>query len=76
MGSKNLKDIRRVLADKSNKVLFMYRKHCAPAVQAGQVSPPGLGVYRELTSTAHLAGRVQTITAVHALHDEVQAVER
>ena len=37
MGTKPLRDIRKNLSDRCNKVLLMYRKHCAPAVQAGQV---------------------------------------
>lgn len=37
MGNKPLRDIRKSLTDKSNRLLLMYRRHCAPAVQAGQV---------------------------------------
>ena len=37
MVSKNLKDIRKALTDRCNRVLLMYRRHCAPAVQSGQV---------------------------------------
>jgi protein transport protein SEC24 len=40
MASRNLKDIRKALGDRCNKVLLMYRKHCAPAVQPGQVGFP------------------------------------
>jgi len=38
MATRSLKDIRKALGDRCNKVLLMYRKHCAPAVRAGQVS--------------------------------------
>jgi hypothetical protein len=38
MTNKSLKDIRKSLMDRCNRVLLMYRKHCAPAVQQGQVS--------------------------------------
>lgn len=37
MTSKSLKDVRKNLQDRCNRPLLMYRKHCAPAVQAGQV---------------------------------------
>jgi protein transport protein SEC24 len=37
MPSKPLREIRRSLQDKTNRMLLMYRKHCAPAVQQGQV---------------------------------------
>ncbi|ORY28021.1 putative ER to Golgi transport-related protein [Naematelia encephala] len=40
MPSKSLKDIRKNLTDRCNKVLLMYRRHCAPAVQAGQLILP------------------------------------
>ena len=38
MATKSLKDIRKALTDRCNRVLLMYRRHCAPAVQSGQVS--------------------------------------
>lgn len=38
MSSKMLRDIRQNLTARNNKVLLMYRRHCAAAVQAGQVS--------------------------------------
>ncbi|GMK56207.1 hypothetical protein CspeluHIS016_0300470 [Cutaneotrichosporon spelunceum] len=37
---KRLKDIRRQLIERCNRVLLMYRKHCAPAVQSGQLILP------------------------------------
>jgi protein transport protein SEC24 len=38
MGAKSLKEIRKSLGDRCNRVLAAYRKHCAPAVGQGQVS--------------------------------------
>ncbi len=54
----------------------MYRRHCAPAVQSGQVSV--LAVQRGIADEvkAHLAGGVQAASAVHALHAQEQSVER
>ena len=40
MGSKPLREIRKTLSERSNRVLLMYRRHCAPAVQAGQLILP------------------------------------
>ncbi|TXT05981.1 hypothetical protein VHUM_03742 [Vanrija humicola] len=37
---KGLRDIRKHLIERANRVLLMYRKHCAPAVQAGQLILP------------------------------------
>ena len=48
MPSKGLKDIRKALGDRCNRILGMYRRHCAPAVQAGQVS---VHVWRSELST-------------------------
>lgn len=38
MPTRSLKDIRKTLGDRCNKVLAAYRKHCAPSVGQGQVS--------------------------------------
>ncbi|EIW66261.1 hypothetical protein TREMEDRAFT_35099 [Tremella mesenterica DSM 1558] len=40
MPSKGLRDIRKALTDRCNRVLYMYRRHCAPAVAAGQLILP------------------------------------
>ncbi|KAK4685909.1 protein transport protein SEC24, partial [Tremellales sp. Uapishka_1] len=40
MPQKNLKEIKRNLTDRCNKILLMYRKHCAAAVQIGQLILP------------------------------------
>ncbi|OXM76086.1 protein transporter SEC24 [Cryptococcus neoformans Bt63] len=37
---RSLRDIRKSLTDRANRVLLMYRKHCAPAVQHGQLILP------------------------------------
>ena len=55
----------------------MYRKHCAPAVQPGQVSDERMK--RESSAdypAANPAGRVQAPPAVHIVHAEVQASQR
>ncbi|ORX40834.1 hypothetical protein BD324DRAFT_678254 [Kockovaella imperatae] len=40
MPQKALKDIRTNLSNRCNRILLMYRKHCAPAVQQGQLILP------------------------------------
>ncbi|KAI9633449.1 uncharacterized protein MKK02DRAFT_38103 [Dioszegia hungarica] len=40
MPSKQLKDIRKMLTDRCNRVLLMYRRHCAGATQQGQLILP------------------------------------
>ncbi|KAK8850698.1 hypothetical protein IAR55_004618 [Kwoniella newhampshirensis] len=40
MPSRNLRDIRKALTERCNRVLLMYRRHCAPAVQQGQLILP------------------------------------
>lgn len=37
---KNLREIRKNAIERANRVLYMYRKHCAPAVQSGQLILP------------------------------------
>jgi protein transport protein SEC24 len=40
LSTKSLRDIRKHLIEKANRTLLMYRKHCAPAVPAGQLILP------------------------------------
>ncbi|WRT70883.1 uncharacterized protein IL334_007882 [Kwoniella shivajii] len=40
MPTRNLRDIKKALTERCNRVLLMYRKHCAPAVQQGQLILP------------------------------------
>lgn len=76
MPTKNLKDIRRSLGARCNKVLLMYRKHCAPAVQPGQVSQCHCHVLpNSLTITAHPSRRVQAPSALYFVHAQVKATE-
>lgn len=37
---RKLRDIRRLTIERANRILLNYRKHCAPAVQAGQLILP------------------------------------
>lgn len=73
MPSKALKDLRKTLTDRTNRVLLMYRRHCASAVQAGQVGLPlGLAVWPQLTLAAHLTRRLQAVTSLHAVYAQEQ----
>lgn len=76
MTSKNLKDIRKSLSDRCNKVLLMYRRHCAPAVQVGQVCLFRGTTSQALTPVADLAGGFQALAAVYAVHAQVETSER
>ena len=76
MLQKNLREIRANLTARCNRVLLMYRRHCAPAVQQGQVSRLGSEGDSAHTRTAHLAGELQAATAIYALHVEMQTAER
>ncbi|WVW80627.1 hypothetical protein I302_102613 [Kwoniella bestiolae CBS 10118] len=40
MPTRSLRDIKKALTERCNRVLLMYRKHCAPAVQQGQLILP------------------------------------
>nr|XP_019007763.1 protein transporter SEC24 [Kwoniella pini CBS 10737]OCF46544.1 protein transporter SEC24 [Kwoniella pini CBS 10737] len=40
MPTRTLRDIKKALTERCNRVLLMYRKHCAPAVQQGQLILP------------------------------------
>jgi protein transport protein SEC24 len=73
MPSKSLRDIRQNLQDKTNRMLLMYRKHCAPAVQQGQV---GYSDDATPLTPAHPAGRAQAAPAVHPVHAQVEAAQR
>ena len=80
MVNKNLKDIRKTLTDRCNRVLLMYRRHCAPAVQSGQASFC-LQAFSTLLKyafslLAHPPGRLQTSSALYPLHAEIEGIER
>ncbi|WVF67842.1 hypothetical protein IAT40_002603 [Kwoniella sp. CBS 6097] len=40
MPTRPLREIKKALSDRCNRVLLMYRRHCAPAVQQGQLILP------------------------------------
>jgi len=40
LATKQLREIRKQVIERANRVLLLYRKHCAPAVQSGQLILP------------------------------------
>lgn len=75
---RSLRDIRKSLTDRANRVLLMYRKHCAPAVQHGQVSQRTLFKSPICTniSLAHITGRFQAPAPIRTLYDQVETHQR
>ena len=53
----------------------MYRKHCAPAVQPGQVSCSPYS-WDTADQVAHLAGGLQNAPPIHIVYAEVEGAER
>lgn len=78
MPSRGLKEIRKSLTDRCNRVLLMYRRHCAPAVQSGQVSRgttvdvQGQG----LIGTVDITRRIQVATPIYVVYAQDKGFER